>query len=255
MVKHQLFIGAALVVGAAIGFFARPVGNDSAPAEPSDTKPAAAKPIADNGRAATEASLRARIADLEARLARAEAAADEKPEAEKVAESAPRPPMGPRGDFRAYMEEIKKNDPARYAQMTNRFAQMRRHQLARQQSKLDFLSSLDVSGMGSEAQKTHNDLQDAIVKLEELRERMHQEDISDEDRRSVFEEIREAEHDLRRLGALERNNLLVEMAKSMGLEGDAANDAARMVTEIITATESSGFGRPPHGGRMPRGGK
>lgn len=254
MVRQQLFIGAALIAGAAIGFIARPVG-DGASAVSQEKEPAAAKPIDDNGRASTEASLRARIADLEARLARAEAAAAE-PRSEKVAEAAPNPPGGgPRGDFRAHMEEMKKNDPARYAQMTNRFAQMRKHHLARQQSKLDFLSSLDVSGMDAAGQKTHNDLQDAIVRLEDLRERMHQEDLSDEDRRSTFEEIRAAEQDLQRLGSAERNNLLLEMAKSMGLEGDAVNDAARMVNEIISATETRGFGRPPRGGGGPRGGR
>ena len=255
MVRQQLFIGAALIVGAAIGFFAHPEGGNAAAVAPQGETPSGSKPIADNGSAATVASLRARISDLEARLASAEANAKSESAAEKVAEFAPpQPGRNPGSDFRAHMEAMKKNDPARYAQMTNRFAQMRSHQLARQQSKLDFLSSIDVSGMDAASQKTHNDLQDAIVRLEELRERMHKEDLSDEDRKSIFEEMRETEHELRRLGAAERNNLLSEMVRSMGLEGEAVNDATRMVNEIITATESRGFGRPPpqggpHGGR------
>ena len=254
MVRQQLFIGAALIVGAAIGFLAHLDGGDAAAVAPQGEMPSESKPIADNGSAATVASLRARISDLEARLASAEASAKSESAAEKVAESDPPPPgRNPGRDFRAHMEAMKKNDPARYAQMTNRFAQMRSHQLARQQSKLDFLSSIDVSGMDAASQKTHNDLQDAIVRLEELRDRMHQESLSDEDRKTIFEEMRKTEHELRRLGSAERNNLLSEMAKSMGLEGEAVTDATRMVNEIITATESRGFGRPPPGG--PHGGR
>jgi len=255
MVRQQLFIGAALIAGAAIGFFAHPSGDGSSVAAPGEDAPSAAKSIANNGDAATLASLRARISELESKLASVAASEKSGAGSEKVDEAGPRPGRNPGADFRAHMEELKKNDPVRYAQMTNRFAQMRSHQLARQQSKLDFLSSIDVSGMTAEAQKTHNDLQDAIVKLEDLRERMHQEDISDEDRDAVLREIWDTERNLRQLGLAERNNLLFEMAKSMGLEGEAVNDAARMVSEIISATETRGFGRPPPGGRGPRGGR
>ena len=249
MVRQQLFIGAALLAGAAIGFFAHPGGDAKQDGAPKDAEPAASsRPIADNGRSATIASLRARVAELEAKLARLESAAKAEPVPEKDASAERRPERNPGADFRAHMEELKKNDPARYAQITNRFAQMRSHQLARQQSKLDFLSSIDVSGMDAAAQKTHYDLQDAIVKVEDLRDRLHQADLSDEERRAVFDEMREKEHELQRLGLAERNNLLFEMARSMGLEGEAVNDAARMVSEIISATESRGFGRPPRGG-------
>ena len=118
---------------------------------------------------------------------------------------------------------------------------------------MDVAAELDgradnYDGMDAAAQKTHHDLQDAIVKVEELRDRLHQADLSEEDRRTVFEEMRGTERELHQLGLAERNNLLFEMARSMGLEGEAVHDAARMVSEIISATESRGFGRPPRGG-------
>ena len=85
------------------------------------------------------------------------------------------------------------------------------------------------------------------IRLEGMKFRAHV-GTTDEERRAVFDEMREKEHELQRLGLAERNNLLFEMARSMGLEGEAVNDAARMVSEIISATESRGFGRPPRGG-------
>ena len=250
MVRQQLFIGAALVVGAAIGFFAKTSVEEARPAAPVSDDTVQAKLIEDKGAASIEASLRARIADLEARLASAEGR-DVGERADKVAESAPpAPPRG--GDFRARMEEMKKNDPAGYAQMTNRFAQMRQRQLERQQAKLDFLSSVDVSRMSEAAQKTHGDLQDAIVRVEDLRDRLHQADLSDKERGEVFEELMKTEREINRLNAAERRNLLAETAKAIGLKGDDRKVFLDTVGEIIKATDGGGF-RPPHGGR--RGGR
>lgn len=250
MVRQQLFIGAALVAGAAIGFFAKTSVEAERPAASVRSDTAQAKLIEDKGASSIEASLRARIADLEARLASVEGQ-DYGAVADKVAEAAPpAPPRG--GDFRARMEEMKKNDPARYAQMTNRFAQMRQHQLERQQAKLDFLSSVDVSRMGESAQKTHGDLQDAIVRVEDLRDRLHQENLSDKEREEVFGEIMKTEREINRLNAAERRNLLAETAKEVGLKGDVRKAFLDTVGEIIKATDGGGF-RPPHGGR--RGGR
>lgn len=67
MIKHQLFIGAALVAGVAIGYFAAPQ-KSSANVETEETY-VAKSAIADSGEAASIAALRARIAELEAKLA------------------------------------------------------------------------------------------------------------------------------------------------------------------------------------------
>ena len=66
MIRQQLFIGAALIVGVAIGFFVQPE-----PEKPEASNPKAEEtsaPIPDRGVAAVVESLRARIRDLERRL-------------------------------------------------------------------------------------------------------------------------------------------------------------------------------------------
>ena len=149
MIKHQMFIAAALLAGVAIGYF---VKDEPIPAEEPKAEEKAKKPVADKGGEATVMALRHRIAELEKRLA----AKDEKAEvaiSNAVAEARPLEP--PRQNWRERMEEMKKNDPERYTQMTNRFAQWRRNRAEQARDKIDFLSSIDTSRMSAGAKKTH----------------------------------------------------------------------------------------------------
>ena len=206
---------------------------------------AAKLPPADKGEAASVKALRARIAELEKLLADARA----KPpanEAEKVAsQGAPRPPNG--GGPREWLENIRKADPGRFAQMTNRFAQFRRRRLERQQRNLDFLASVDTTHMSAAAKKTHAALQDAIARREEIEEKMHDEGLSDAERRELFGQMRDADRELRGLRRAERDNLFEATANTLGFEGEDAKEIVDTLKEVVEATESSWrqMGPPP----------
>jgi len=246
--KIQLFIAAALFAGVAIGYFAK--SSDAVmPAE--DAGYVAKGKVTDKGESASVKALRKRIAELEKLLAekgRASEAAISNAVAEAVKNA---PPFGrPHGNPREWMENLKKTDPARFAQMTNRFAQWRQRRAERARNTIDFLSSVDTSNMSAGAKKTHDELQDLIAKREELEEQMHQEDLTEDQRHRLMEQMRETDRAVRKLKGEERTNLIEETARNLGFEGDAVKEISATLQEVIEATDSGrgGFGPPPGGG-------
>ena len=241
MIKHQMFIAAALLVGVAIGYF---VKNEPVPAEEPKTETVEKKAVTDKGDEATVRALRHRIAELEKALA----AKDEHAEvaiSNAVAATQARPPEPPRQDWRARMEEMRKNDPERYVQMTNRFAQWRRSRSEQARDKIDFLSSIDVSHMSAGAKRTHRALQDLIAKREEIEEQLQQPDMADDQRRPLMEQLHDMRHQIQRLNGEERMNLICEVTNSLGFEGEAATEIALTLKDVIQATDD---GFEPHGG-------
>ena len=241
----SFLVAIALLAGVALGFCFG-VTTSTTPEQAKEEGPKAAKrPLADAGEAASVRALRARIAELERQLADAKAKQPTN-EAEKVvSQDGPRPPRG--GGPREWLESMKKDDPKRYVQMTNRFEQFRRRRAERQQRNLDFLSSVDTSRMSASAKKTHAALQEAIALREQLEAKMHQEDLSDAERRALFEQMRESEHELRSLRRAERDNLFEATANTLGFEGDDAKEIVDTLKEVIESTESSWrhMGPPP----------
>ena len=251
MIKTQMFIAAALLAGVVIGY----VAGEKAPAERSSSEPArqaVGAPLPDRGEEASLRALRRRVAELEKALAEA-LEKEEAAVSNAVADVQQRqPPPGPRG-FRERMEAMKKNEPERYAQMTNRFAQWRARRAEQTRSKMEFLSSVDTSRMSEGARKTHAALQDLIAKREELEAQLHQEDLPDADRDRLMKEMWSSHHELQRLNGEERRNLLDETARALGFEDDDAKEITATVQEVIRATESGWGGHGHHHGG-PRGG-
>ena len=247
MIKHQMFIAAALLAGVAIGYF---VKDEPIPAEEPKAEEKAKKAVADKGEEASVKALRHRIIELERLLAEKEGKS-ELAISNAVAEAAKiRPPEPPRGNWRERMEEMKKNEPDRYTEMTNRMAQWRRDRAATARDRMDFLSSIDTSRMSAGAKKTHNALQDLIARREELEQQLHQEDLSDEERGRLMRELGDSHRELVRLNGEERKNLFDETAKGLGFTGVEAKEFTATIQEVIEATDS-GWGGRRHGG--PRG--
>ena len=177
----------ALLAGIAVGYCLAPAGNGVPAESDAEARRGQKRPPADAGESASVRALRSRIAELERQLAAAKSVRhDAMASAETNAVAAVQQSgHGPwRGDPRKWMEDLKKNDPERFAQMTNRFARFRLRRLERQQRNLDFLASVDTSRMSASAKKTHGKLQDAIAARAELEEKIHQEGISDDERPS-----------------------------------------------------------------------
>ena len=242
MIKHQMFIAVALLAGVAIGYF---VKSEPIAAEGPTAEESAKKPVADKGEAASVKALRHRIAELERRLAEKGDAKEPKEEQKKE------PKEDGRGrrmeqrfkSHRDWLENLKKTDPERYTQVTNGMAQWRQQRLNRAQSRIDFLSSIDTSKMRPEARKVHEELQDLIARREEIEERIHQEDLSDEARGKVMQKMFETDRRIRELGEDERGNLIEEAARNLGFDGAAAKEISETIQEVIEATDN-GFG--PH---------
>ena len=238
----------------AIGYCLGPSGGDASD-RPQDSaeRRARRRPPADEGAAASVKALRARIAELERALAARGAESPALTNAVTNAVAGARAAWGfPRGgNPREWMEEIRKNDPARYAQMTNSFERMRRWRAERQRRNLDFLASVDTSHMSDKAKKTHSDLLAAITDHEALAERLRQvnedENATDADREEAFRSIADSDRRLRRLRREERTNLFEATAKTLGFEGEDANEIVTTLREVVEATDE---GRGPRG-RMP----
>ena len=153
---------------------------------------------------------------------------------------------------REWIENLKKTDPERYTQVTNGMAQWRQQRLNRAQSRIDFLSSIDTSKMKPGARKIHEELQDLIVKREEIEDRIHQENFTDETRGKVMQEMFEINHRIRELGEDERDNLIEEAARNLGFNDEASKEISETIREVIEATDSGIGPRRPRGGH--RGG-
>ena len=246
----------SLLVGAAIGFCLGPQSSPAPSSEPEQKAPEQAKQPnrGDDGERAANRALRARIRELEDMLAKQGVEVEKM----KEEETARRERRDHPRDFRAEMDRLKTEDPARYTQITNGMAQFRRRRLERAQSKMDFLSSVDTSAMSPDARKTHEDLQDMIARREEIESKMHNiMDMTEDERHALFGEMRETDERIRELNRLERENLLVQTAETLGFSGEDAKEIAETVKGIYEATDSGfSFGPPPGGpgGRRGRGG-
>ena len=239
-------------VGYCLGFSGSGGDGESKPAE---KQKAARRSPTDVGEAASVKALRARIAQLEQDLAAAaaKAARQDAPQTNAVAVVPQQGGPGPmRFNPREWMENMKKNDPERFVQMTNRFAQFRKRRLERQQRNLDFLASVDTSSMSAAAKKTHVALQTAIAKRAELEDKIHQEGITDEERQSIMEQIGNSERALRRLRNEERRNLFRATATTLGFEGEDANEIVSTLEEVVDATDGGHRHMGPPPGAPPR---
>lgn len=251
----------ALICGALLGYLVKP----SVPAEePQENAPAASRPSRKTSDAEL-ARLRARIKELERKLANATATPAAKAEEELPQQQEERPQnpflrngpprMPTAAEMRANMEELREKDPERYAQMTNRFARWQEHRLKRTNDRLDILASVDTSRLSEKELKTHEALQDAIVRREELRQLLNpqNEDVTEEQRKKTFEELRELDQKMHQLETSERNTLLHKTARSYGLSNANAKEMTEAIKAIYQATgggggRHGGFGGPPPGG-------
>lgn len=230
MIKSQLFIAAALLVGVGIGYFVK----EGTPAEVRDDSAGTVQParkIADVG------VVRERRQIIETLTVT---------NVVTITNSAGFAGGG-RPDPRRWLEDMKRNDPARYVQTTNRFAQFRRRRQERQAARLDYLSSIDTSRMSAEGRANHSRLQDLIVTRDELEERLHQEGLTDDERGEIMHKLHESGHQLRQANQVERGVLLDETAKELGLDEEMSRAFSDTIKDIIEATEDHHW--PPMQGR------
>lgn len=162
-----------------------------------------------------------------------------------------RSPTSP-ADARAMADELRKNNPEMYAQMTNRFASMRAHQAERAQRKIDILDSVDVSWLSSKQAQVHEQYRSLIQQQEELNSKAFAPDdgsVSDADRMAAFGKMWQVGQELHNVAQQEREILLNQTARSFGVKGEAGKELVETVKQVYQATESwGGHGRGGRGG-------
>lgn len=96
----------------------------------------------------------------------------------------------------------------------------------------------------------HDQYQEAVSRREELREMLNpqNEDIPEEQRRELFNEMRELDRLTMELAESERNTLLMQAARDLGATGQEASDFIETISAIYEATQVRGGPRPPRGG-------
>lgn len=213
-----------------------------APAAPAVERPKASSSIQEVP-SALERALRRRIRQLEDELAAARNPAARTNDPLKAEIHA----MPQQGGFRPpspreMMENLRKSDPAKYANIQKHVAEMRRRHQARTRSTLEFLGAVDASGM-SEAERTnHERLQELLAQRGNLPEITM--DMDEADMREAWRQRHELDRAIREANAAERRTLLAQTAKALGLEGDEATVLTEAIGEIVSATDS-GRGGPP----------
>ena len=241
----------ALAVGALAGYIAASGKGDEQEAPPERTlRHKSRAHVADEGDKASAVALRRRINELEKRLAETAASAAALTNRMPVDAERPERGFGPPNpsEWRARMEDMKVNDPARYAQMTNRMAQWRSRSMANTQDRLDFFASLDTSAMSPRQRENHEKLQNLLVRREELMQMMdfNNPDVSDADRAKARQELHGMWGQINSLEKAERDMLLSQTARNLGCRGAEAKELVDTIKTIYKATQSWGGG---HGRR------
>lgn len=233
---------AALLVGAALGYTLAPLSNDANAEAPIEkAKPSKGGAITDNGDKASIAALRARVAELEQQLVNTNQMVATREERRERRERNINP--------QERMENLRKENPERYAQVTNWLARMRRNFEEHSQNTMAILASVNTSGMSAKARKTHEEYRALMQQRDDLVNQMQQENLGAEERREIDRQLFENNRNLTQLGAEERKNLLTATAKAYGIEGAEAEELMSDVRAVYDATEGNGWMRPQRGGR------
>lgn len=255
-IKQTLVIALpALLCGALLGYHLRPAVIPQTSDRPEKATARKAKHATGD---ADLARLRARVQELERQLAAATSAAVEKDE--QIAQQ----PQDNKDTRRRFapptpeeMEQIRINDPARYTQMTNRFANFQRMLASRAEqnaNRLDILASVDTSHMGEKQKANHLKFQEMLTQREELRARMLPgNELTPEQRHQLHQQEWQLNQELWKLSQQERNMLLNQTSRAFGITGENQKELVETVKAVIDATTVDGWGR--HGGRGhgPRG--
>ena len=233
-----LIAGAALLAGVAIGWTVKPAPTENITAEVHDSGFKRKKRVADS-------STRVKIATTVVTNVVQSTVTN----TVEVAENRPRGP----GDFMADLERMKKDEPERYATMTNRMAQFRNRMTQRTENKLDTLASIDTRGWSKSQIATHEKYQDLIAKRAELMEIIrHDSGATKEERDAAFGELRKLGRDLHETSAKERNTLLDKTFQELGYSSSDAREIRETIKTIYSTTEEWG-GHRGRGGRHGHG--
>ncbi len=202
----------------------------------------------------TVEELRKRVAELEKGLADRESELEQL-NRKRQAEAAS-PQMPGRGDFRRRMEQFKKENPERYAEMEKQREEMRQRMERDREDRANFLASVNTRNMSEPQKANHEKLLETLAKVEELRAQRAQANAEPGSAADTefHQAMRQAMTELGTLYEQERICLLEQAAFSAGYEGNDAAMFVEYIQEVIQST-SMPWGLGGHSGgrrfRMP----
>ncbi|MBO7685346.1 MAG: hypothetical protein J6V72_03120, partial [Kiritimatiellae bacterium] len=246
-------IAASLIAGALLGHFGpQLLVRKAEPAAKAEGKTSEKRADRSRSQSTHEADLnrlRARIKQLERQLAEQDAASEEPVEQPATNRVEGFRRFGP--PTFAELEDMRKNDPERYVQTTNRIAQFRAGWQGRLQHKFDILESADTAHMTEKQRKVHEDYISLLARIDELGEQLNPlADVTEEQRRAAGQEMRESWHRLHELQRIERDTLLTQTANALGFRGRKAQEVVEGIKQVYEATGGGGhWGRGGRGGR------
>lgn len=182
---------------------------------------------------AENAALKARLEGLGKELAALRAQAEAEPEPAPAAEEPPR-----RMTRQERMEQLKRENPERYAEMERRRQEFQANMEAFQLRREDFFANLDLGLMTPEQQEMHFQYTEALAQQQAAIDRMRAlaesgEEATEEDRAAIRESFRL----VRGLQGAERDALLSAVAVSMGLQSGEETEAfVNVVKEVYDFT-------------------
>ena len=233
-----LIAGAALIAGIAIGWTVKPLPTEKTASEVYDSGLQKKRRVADSSTCVKT------VTTVVTNVVQSTVT-----NTVKVADDRPRGP----GDFMADLERMKKEEPERYASMTNRMAQFRNSMARRTESKLDTLAAIDTRGWSKSQIATHEKYQDLIAKRAELMEIIrHDSGATKEERDAAFGELHKLGRELHETSAKERNTLLDKTFQELGYSNSEAKEIRETIKTIYSTTEEWGGPRGPgrrHGRR------
>lgn len=183
---------------------------------------------------AENAALKTQLDNLRAELAKLQAAA-EAPAPEPAAEEPPR-----RMTRQERMEQLKRENPERYAEMERRRQEFQARMEEFQTRRDDFFANIDLDLLTPTQQEMHFQYTEALAKQQVAIDRMRAlaesgEEASEEDRAAIRESFRL----VRGLQGAERDALLSAVATSMGLQaGEETDTFINVIKEVYDFTGS-----------------
>ena len=256
---------AALLVGALLGYYIPQLGAKAPDSEDNEELADEKRPARARSRSTHEADLnrlRARITKLEQEkrdLMNQFAQPDATPAAEEAVDQPATSRVEGTRRFGpptfAELEEMRKNDPERYVQETNRIAQFRAGRQGRIQNQFDILASADTAHMTAKQRQVHEDYVNLLARMDELGEQLNPlVDVTEEQRKAAGQEMRESRHKLHELQRIERDTLLTQTANALGFRGRKAQEVVEGIKQVYEATDD-GWNRGPGGGGRGRRGR
>ncbi len=246
----------SLLAGVGLGILIKrpePI-SEPAPIKIEKTKKAASK---DLGNEAVIRGLRNRVKELENKLLSLAEKSSQNEEEKKVEEAnTPNNNAFSIANMRKFAEDFKKRDPQGYINMTNRMAQGLARRQEKNLSRLDLLSSFNVSSMTEKQKAVHETYQELLARQTELENILNPQnaEISDEEREKAFGEMRELRREIHTYAEKERKNLLMQTGIELGVAPENTASFIEMIETVYDVT-SPGWGhhgrRGRHHGSMP----